>query len=322
MSRGSHLRSLILKAKHAYCYSGESVVGDAEFDALEDELRRLSPDDPVLAMVGAHAPADAMLTKARHAVPMGSQSKVNSEDEFRTWCARGRIDAIHISLKGDGASAAAYYRGGQLIQAISRGDGTMGEDFADVVAHGADFRPLGFRVRLGVCRRAANERREEKENPKEGAWKNLHGERETGIWPTDEDSNGVAGLSSDDPRPVRNGAGFTGEAPSRSQRRHDFAHAHRAEDEQTHDERRVAEAAVDERAHQVAPIIQVEQRRGKERHEEGARDRERHDDRDGLLEPQQHQRRPGEVSQRAEENAAGPARSRARLRRFAAPRGQ
>ncbi len=125
MSRGSDLRSLILKAKHAYYYSGEPIMGDAEYDALEDELRLLSPDDPILAMVGAQAPADAMLTKARHAMPMGSQSKVNSEDEFRTWCAKGRIDAIHASQKGDGASAAAYYRDGQLVQAISRGDGQI-----------------------------------------------------------------------------------------------------------------------------------------------------------------------------------------------------
>ena len=126
MSRGSHLRSLILNAKHAYCYRGEPLVGDAEFDALEDELRRLSPDDPVVAMVGARAPDDAMLTKALHAMPMGSQRTVDSEDEFRTWSARVGIDAIHTSLKGDGASAAAYHCGGQLIQAISRGDD---EDF-------------------------------------------------------------------------------------------------------------------------------------------------------------------------------------------------
>lgn len=76
MSRGSDLRSLILKAKQAYYFSGEPIMGDAEYDALEDELRQLAPDDPVLAMVGAQAPADAMLTKARHSMPMGSQSKV------------------------------------------------------------------------------------------------------------------------------------------------------------------------------------------------------------------------------------------------------
>ena len=61
-------------------------MSDAEYDALEDELRLLAPDDPVLGLVGSPVPGEAMLTKARHSIPMGSQSKVNSEDEFRTWC--------------------------------------------------------------------------------------------------------------------------------------------------------------------------------------------------------------------------------------------
>ena len=122
------LRNLILKAKHAYYYSGEPIMSDAEYDALEDQLRLLAPDDPVLALVGAPVSGADMLTKARHALPMGSQSKVNSEAEFRQWHLKAGGGALHASLKGDGASAAAYYRDGRLVQAISRGDGTVGED--------------------------------------------------------------------------------------------------------------------------------------------------------------------------------------------------
>ena len=60
---------------------------------------------------------------------MGSQSKINSVDEFYTWYDKNAEDhPIHVSLKGDGASAAAYYKDGQLKQAISRGDGKVGED--------------------------------------------------------------------------------------------------------------------------------------------------------------------------------------------------
>ena len=88
MSRINTLRNLILKAKHAYYYSNEPVMTDAEYDALEDELRLLDANDPVLALVGSPVPANTMLTKARHSIPMGSQSKVNSEDEFRTWCTK------------------------------------------------------------------------------------------------------------------------------------------------------------------------------------------------------------------------------------------
>ncbi|NCN98245.1 MAG: DNA ligase (NAD(+)) LigA, partial [Rhodoferax sp.] len=102
-------------------------------------LRLLDPNDPVLGLVGSPVPLDTMLTKARHAMPMGSQSKVNSAEEFRTWCAKNDVKAIHASLKGDGASAAAYYKDGQLVQAISRGDGTIGED---ITANAMRFKGL------------------------------------------------------------------------------------------------------------------------------------------------------------------------------------
>lgn len=139
MSQIYALRNQILKAKHAYYYSGEPIMSDAEYDALEDQLRQIAPDDPVLALVGLPVPADTMLTKARHSIPMGSQSKVNSEAEFMAWALKAEGSSIHASLKGDGASAAAYYQEGRLVQAISRGDGTIGED---ITANAIRFKGL------------------------------------------------------------------------------------------------------------------------------------------------------------------------------------
>lgn len=137
--RLDQIRDLILKARHAYYNGGEPIMSDLEYDSLEDELRRLAPGDPLLQMVGAPVPADSILTKARHAMPMGSQNKVNSESEFRTWLERCGGGAVHASLKGDGASAAAYYRDGRLMQAISRGDGVIGED---ITANAMRFKGL------------------------------------------------------------------------------------------------------------------------------------------------------------------------------------
>jgi len=148
-SRLDQIRDLILKARHAYYNSGEPIMSDAEYDSLEDELRRLSPGDPLLQMVGAPVPADSILTKARHAMPMGSQNKVNSETEFRTWLERCGGGAVHASLKGDGASAAAYYRDGRLVQAISRGDGVIGED---ITANAIRFKGLPAWVGSGAER--------------------------------------------------------------------------------------------------------------------------------------------------------------------------
>jgi DNA ligase (NAD+) len=138
-ARIDQLRDLILKAKHAYYFGSEPLMMDAEYDSLEDELRAIAPGDPVLAMVGSPVPADSILTKARHAMPMGSQNKVNSEAEFRSWVEKSGGPPLHVSLKGDGASAAAYYREGRLVQAISRGDGVIGED---ITANAIRFKGL------------------------------------------------------------------------------------------------------------------------------------------------------------------------------------
>jgi DNA ligase (NAD+) len=126
--RIASLRDQILRAKHAYYNRNDPIMSDAEYDALEDALRLLSPDDPVLAIVGAPVAPDSMLTKARHAIPMGSLSKVNSEAEFRAWWVKSGATGAQASLKMDGASAAAYYHDGRLMQVISRGDGVVGEN--------------------------------------------------------------------------------------------------------------------------------------------------------------------------------------------------
>jgi DNA ligase (NAD+) len=137
--RVDELKRLILKAKQAYYFGGKPLMSDAEYDALEDELRELDPGNPVLALVGAPVPADSILTKARHSIPMGSQNKVNDADDFRAWYLKAGGGGIHATLKGDGASAAAYYEGGALRRAISRGDGFEGED---ITANAAKFKGL------------------------------------------------------------------------------------------------------------------------------------------------------------------------------------
>jgi DNA ligase (NAD+) len=126
--RPEALRELILNAREAYYNGSEPLMSDAEYDALEDQFRRVCPNDPVLAAVGAAPPVDGVLAKARHTIAMGSQNKVNSEADFRKWHLKAGGGRIHASLKGDGGSVAVYYRDGRAVQAITRGDGTEGED--------------------------------------------------------------------------------------------------------------------------------------------------------------------------------------------------
>ena len=136
--RIAELAELLRKYKDAY-YNGQALVSDASYDALEDELRALAPDHVVLKSIGA--PVAEVVTeweKARHAIPMGSLNKAVNEAEFRQWAARcdqlgaeSELPPISNNLlvteKLDGLSLAVNYENGKLVEAITRGDGHVGE---------------------------------------------------------------------------------------------------------------------------------------------------------------------------------------------------
>lgn len=136
------LASLIAKAKQAYYFSGQEIMSDAEYDALEDELGKLDPGHPILQTVGAPVEAgERHLSRAKHRMMMGSQNKVNTGEEFGAWLGRrgGSRGGLHCSLKADGCSIAAYYENGKLTQVVTRGDGVEGED---VTANALCFKGL------------------------------------------------------------------------------------------------------------------------------------------------------------------------------------
>jgi DNA ligase (NAD+) len=122
---------LYLEAKQAYYY-GTPILSDADFDALEDSIRKENPDAAILSITGAPIPKENLLTKATHRMFMGSQEKINSEAELLDWLAKKEKEhpnlQYHISAKGDGLSLALHYKNGVLREAITRGDGTIGEN--------------------------------------------------------------------------------------------------------------------------------------------------------------------------------------------------
>src|SRR4029079_11018077 len=76
--------------------------------------------------------------KARHEIPMGSLNKATNEEELRGWLARcdellvkeGRKSIagdLFVAEKLDGSSIELIYRDGKFAEAITRGDGLMGE---------------------------------------------------------------------------------------------------------------------------------------------------------------------------------------------------
>ena len=123
----STLASAITEARTAY-YAGTPTMTDAEFDALEDSLRALDPNHPVLGNVGT-APSSGW-TKVTHKTPMGSLNKAQDESDMLQWFQTtvGNSPEVLVVDKLDGISISLRYDNGSLTQAVTRGDGITGED--------------------------------------------------------------------------------------------------------------------------------------------------------------------------------------------------
>ena len=123
-NRIKELEKLISRYQKSY-YDGEGEISDAEFDALWDELKSLDPENAILHRVGADS---GNFAKVRHIMPMGSQEKAANPEQFLAWAAKHDYDQYLVEYKLDGASLELQYEGGYLKRAVTRGDGTIGDD--------------------------------------------------------------------------------------------------------------------------------------------------------------------------------------------------
>lgn len=131
-SRIERLAEEIRRHRQLY-YQARPEITDLEFDALEDELRSLAPSHPVLSEVGAPAvPFQGVgLPTKRHRIPMGSLEKI-PEERLDAWAEKaGPLFLVQEKL--DGISLEIEYSRGRMVDAITRGDGLVGE----VVTHNA-----------------------------------------------------------------------------------------------------------------------------------------------------------------------------------------
>ena len=122
--RISELENLITRYQKSY-YDGEGEISDAEFDKLWDELKTLDPANPILHKVGADS---GNFQKIPHVMPMGSQEKAANPEQFLTWAEKHKYDEYLVEYKLDGASLELQYENGYLKRAVTRGDGTIGDD--------------------------------------------------------------------------------------------------------------------------------------------------------------------------------------------------
>lgn len=134
--RIQELADQVTALRDAY-YRGSPTVADAEYDAIEDELRglieanpELAPDPNPLEQVGAPAVLHAPI---RHSRPMLSLEKATKPEQVAAFFDRFPGQPVVVMPKLDGLSLALVYEDGRLARAITRGDGTTGDDVTMLV---------------------------------------------------------------------------------------------------------------------------------------------------------------------------------------------
>lgn len=121
------LQARILEAKEAY-YEGNPIISDAEYDFLEDALRKIDPNNSVLKKVGSSM---SHRKKIKHLSPMRSLQKVKTQKDLINWykrCGFNDSTSIEATFKFDGLSGVIHYRDGKLVSVATRGDGKEGLD--------------------------------------------------------------------------------------------------------------------------------------------------------------------------------------------------
>ncbi|EQC43477.1 NAD-dependent DNA ligase LigA [Bacteriovorax sp. Seq25_V] len=126
MKRVKELEKQIRYHKALY-YAGSPEISDFDYDKLEDELRELSPDNPVLNLIGSEIKSE---DKVKHDSKMLSLGKTYSLDELMKWAEGQDVVCIY---KVDGVSCSLIYENGRLVQAKTRGDGQFGENITSKV---------------------------------------------------------------------------------------------------------------------------------------------------------------------------------------------
>ena len=126
--RIKELVEILNKAAKSYYVDAVEIMPNIEYDKLYDELLELEKETNVVLSnsptqnVGYEIAGE--LPKKAHESPMLSLDKTKSVEDLREWL--GDNKAL-LSWKMDGLTIVLTYREGELAEAVTRGNGTIGE---------------------------------------------------------------------------------------------------------------------------------------------------------------------------------------------------
>ncbi len=138
-ARIKQLREELNRHNHNYYVLNSPEISDKEFDMLMKELESLEKDHPEMAdPLSPTQRVGSDLTKGfehvTHERPMLSLANTYSIEEVDEWFDRvkkglgGEDFEITGEMKYDGTSISLTYENGRLVRAVTRGDGTQGDD--------------------------------------------------------------------------------------------------------------------------------------------------------------------------------------------------
>ena len=163
--RIEELRAVLKDSSRRYYVDNNPVISDYEYDHLMYELEGLekefpefaAPDSPTITVGSDLETPDFSLednaekavghdfAKYPHRYPMLSLGNTYSIEEIEAFAARAEkvLDGERFTycceLKFDGTAICLNYRGGRLYRALTRGDGTVGDDVTANVRHIANI---------------------------------------------------------------------------------------------------------------------------------------------------------------------------------------
>lgn len=137
------MRAALHQHNYKYYVLNEPVLSDQEFDAQLAELAELEKahpeyNDPASPTQRVGSDISNSFETVKHRYPMLSLGNSYNEGEIRAFFERAAKDLnedfeICAELKYDGTSISLTYEHGKLVRAVTRGDGTQGDDVTNNV---------------------------------------------------------------------------------------------------------------------------------------------------------------------------------------------
>ncbi len=146
LNRMKELVELLNEAGKAYYQQSREIMSDNQYDRLYDELLEL---EKKTGIVLANSPTQNVgytvlsnLEKVKHESRMLSLDKTKEVEKLKSWLGtqKGRL-----SWKLDGLTIVLRYDKGEIVQAVTRGNGEVGED----ITHNAKvFKNIPLKIKF------------------------------------------------------------------------------------------------------------------------------------------------------------------------------